>query len=544
MTVVLALAAVSPLHAQEASSQGAAGQEKIITKAADDVRSQLDRLVELEKTLGPLGRSFLTKAQYGLTLKEKVSTALEDLRGQMGGAADPERSFQVLVERVGDFGQNLPKAGTDAASRDLQNISVALERVSRVLSPSEQQAAHDVRRAAVETEFRAFEELLGQRLANAQETIQAGTAFLAAVEGFAAADETIKNRMTTLRGAMKNLEVANRRSKAAVLVPEETARRLEESERLAAQAAIMAIKGAGTIEEALALFDRRNKQVRPTLQAADSAAEAIHARHPGWINGQRINILVSLLILSGAILYYISQAQKGSKFFIRRIAGLSALDDAVGRATEMGRPIVFVTGIKDVDDVQTLAGMSILSLVARKAAEYDTKLFVPCCAPLAYSMAQEVVKESFLRAGRPDAYSQDDIRFLTSDQFGFVAGVDGIMVRERVAACFYLGKFYAESLILAETGNGIGAIQIAGTAETAQLPFFVAACDYTLIGEELFAASAYLSGEPRLLGSLRGQDVGKAIMIVACVVGALVQILISYEALPESLSVARLFTAR
>ena len=46
-----------------------------------------------------------------------------------------------------------------------------------------------------------------------------------------------------------------------------------------------------------------------------------------------------------------------------------------------------------------------------------------------------------------------------------------------------------ESLILAETGNTIGAIQVAGTAMPAQLPFFVAACDYTLIGEEFFAAS-------------------------------------------------------
>jgi len=82
-----------------------------------------------------------------------------------------------------------------------------------------------------------------------------------------------------------------------------------------------------------------------------------------------------------------------------------------------------------------------------------------------------------------------------------------------------MGAFYAESLILAETGNSIGAIQIAGTAMPAQLPFFVAACDYTLIGEELFAASAYLSKEPKLLGSLKGQDLGKAIILLAILVG-------------------------
>jgi hypothetical protein len=82
-----------------------------------------------------------------------------------------------------------------------------------------------------------------------------------------------------------------------------------------------------------------------------------------------------------------------------------------------------------------------------------------------------------------------------------------------------MGSFFAESLLLAEVANSVGAIQIAGTAQTAQLPFFVAACDYTLLGEEFFAASAYLSGEPDQLGSLKGQDVGKLIVAAVVVFG-------------------------
>jgi hypothetical protein len=114
------------------------------------------------------------------------------------------------------------------------------------------------------------------------------------------------------------------------------------------------------------------------------------------------------------------------------------------------------------------------------------------------------------------------------------------MVRAKPAACFYAGTFFAESLILAETGNSIGAIQIAGTAEAAQLPFFVAACDYTLIGEELFAASAYLSGEPHQLGSLKGQDAGKALAGVLLTAGCFVATL---SALVPNWSVPRLVLA-
>ncbi len=232
-------------------------------------------------------------------------------------------------------------------------------------------------------------------------------------------------------------------------------------------------------------------------------------------------MLIILAIISAVIMYFIEQGKRGKDLFIRRIAGLTAVEDAVGRATEMGRPVLYIPGIMDMDDIQTIASMVILGRVAAKTAEYGSPLMVPTCRSVVMSVAQEVVKASYIQAGRPDAYVKESISYLTDDQFGYAAGVDGIMVRERPAAIFMLGTFYAESLILAETGRGVGAIQIAGTAMPSQIPFFVAACDYTLIGEELFAASAYLSKEPKLLGSLRGQDVAKLFFMIVIVLGVI-----------------------
>ena len=195
--------------------------------------------------------------------------------------------------------------------------------------------------------------------------------------------------------------------------------------------------------------------------------------------------------------------------------------EAVGRATEMGRPILYVPGIQDMDDLQTVAGVTVLGRVAKTAAEYDAKIEVPVSRSLVMSAARETVHSSYLTAGRTDAYNPDLIYYVTDEQFGYTAYVSGLIVREKPAACFYMGCFYAESLILAETGNSVGAIQIAGTAMPSQLPFFVAACDYTLIGEEFFAASAYLSGQPDQLGSLKGQDVGKLIVAAVLIIGCL-----------------------
>ncbi|MEC7353036.1 MAG: DUF6754 domain-containing protein, partial [Planctomycetota bacterium] len=157
--------------------------------------------------------------------------------------------------------------------------------------------------------------------------------------------------------------------------------------------------------------------------------------------------------------------------------------------------------------------------VAKTAAEYDAKIEVPTSRSLVMTASRETVHASYFSAGRPDAYNPDLIYYVTDEQFGFVAYVSGMMTREKPAACFYMGSFFAESLILAETGNSVGAIQIAGTANPSQLPFFVAACDYTLIGEEFFAASAYLSGQPDQLGSLKGQDVGKILAGLFILVG-------------------------
>ena len=234
-------------------------------------------------------------------------------------------------------------------------------------------------------------------------------------------------------------------------------------------------------------------------------------------NHARTLNLIGVVVICLALILYIYLAGK-KKLFIRRIAGLEALDEAVGRSTEMGKPVLYVTGLADVDDIQTLAALSILSHVAKKTAEYDTPILATTSRAVTFSAAQEVVRDAFTIAGRPDSFSVESVRYISDDQFGYAAGVDGLMVREKPAANFYMGKFYAESLIFAETGNATGAIQIAGTAQANQLPFFVAACDYTLIGEELFAASAYLSGDPLQVGSLRGQDVGKAIVMVILVV--------------------------
>ncbi len=224
-------------------------------------------------------------------------------------------------------------------------------------------------------------------------------------------------------------------------------------------------------------------------------------------------LLLMIIIYTVVIIYLVESVRKGKDLFVRKISGLDTLDEAVGRATEMGRPVLYVPGSSSMSDIATIASLNILGPVAKKIAEYETKLIIPNRDPIVMTVAKEVVKESYSEAGRPDVYNDNDIFFLTDSQFGYAAAVSGIMTREKPATNLLLGMFWAESLIMAEAGNTTGAIQIAGTDAVTQLPFFITSCDYTIIGEELYAASAYLSREPLLLGTLKAQDYFKGLII-------------------------------
>ncbi len=240
-----------------------------------------------------------------------------------------------------------------------------------------------------------------------------------------------------------------------------------------------------------------------------------------WFNTDKSATLIASLLFGLLVFIFVHLARRGKDLYIRPIAGIDEIDNAIGRATEMGRPILFCPGLSGIGDVATLAGLSILGRIAKKAAEYDTRILVPCRDYIVIPIAQEIVREAHYEAGRPDSFDKNNIFFVSDQQFAYVAGVNGVMIREKTATNFYMGMFYAESLIMTETGNTTGAIQIAGTDAVTQIPFFITTCDYTLIGEELYAASAYLARQPLMLGTLKAQDYAKFFILLFLVLGTL-----------------------
>lgn len=237
-------------------------------------------------------------------------------------------------------------------------------------------------------------------------------------------------------------------------------------------------------------------------------------RDTGWFG------IVFTYLMVAFILFNIARAKKGKDLFIRRIPGLNAIDEAIGRATEMGRPVLMVPGLGSLNAISVQA-LNIFAYVAKTAARFANPIRVCCGDAAVYTVAQEIIRDTYQSEGMIERYDVDSVRFVSDRQFAFAAGVSGTILREQTAATFFMGEFFAESLIFAETANSVGAIQVASSTQLTQTPFFIAACDYVLIGDEFYAASAYLTRQPVLLGSLVGQDWSKSMVIALLVAGTI-----------------------
>lgn len=226
----------------------------------------------------------------------------------------------------------------------------------------------------------------------------------------------------------------------------------------------------------------------------------------------RTNVLI-ISILFFLLFFYLllSVRKKKDAMYIRKITGLDAIDEAVGRATEMGKPVFYDSGIDEIKNPQTIASMLILKYVAKRVAEFKAEIYFPAYDPVVMQVADEMIHTGYLDAGVPEDYKRDNVFFLTNDQFAYASGLSGLTARKKPASCFHFGAYAAESLLIAEAGFAAGAIQVAGTVQSTQLPFFIAACDHTLIGEELFAAAAYLSRDPGIVSNLKISDYAKIV---------------------------------
>lgn len=240
-------------------------------------------------------------------------------------------------------------------------------------------------------------------------------------------------------------------------------------------------------------------------------------------------VLAFLLLFLPLVLFFTSRVRGGREVSLRRIAAFEALPNLIGQAAESGRALhvgLGSGGMGNQDTASALAGLTILGYLADQAAVFDSPPVVTVADMALLPVAQDVLRNGYLRQQRLRGYQPTAVRFLGPTPAVYAAGVMDVLEHEEVTANAIIGQVGDEYLLIGETGAKRGINQIVGTPNVGALPFVFATADAPLIGEEVFAGGAYLLRLPEHIASLLTQDWMRLLLAAAILAGVLWQTLL------------------
>ena len=132
-----------------------------------------------------------------------------------------------------------------------------------------------------------------------------------------------------------------------------------------------------------------------------------------------------LLIISSILAYLFMYLGKTRKFKLRDIPGVAALEEAVGRCTEMGRPMFLTDGHKLTLKLfgrtggSMVAGQTILRYVCALCARNKVPVYVTMGQEEAIPLTNANMYEAFLKEGAPEMHNPDNIRFYPNHSYGY-----------------------------------------------------------------------------------------------------------------------------
>jgi len=235
--------------------------------------------------------------------------------------------------------------------------------------------------------------------------------------------------------------------------------------------------------------------------------------------------LAFLLLFGGLFAFFAAQIRRGHKPGLRQIRAFDMVKGLMGRTVESGRPLhlsLGVGGLANQTTADTLAGLAVLQSLSEQGAETGFPPTVSMADPMALLFAQNVVRRA--HAGRPLGVEEAtrQLRWIAPQPAAYAAGVMNILDAEQVDSNVMVGYFGDEYLLMGETAARHGMAHLGGTSNPNTLPFIYISAQQTLLGEEIYAAGAYLKNIPTHLASLVAQDAMRWLVALVILGGVLV----------------------
>lgn len=237
-----------------------------------------------------------------------------------------------------------------------------------------------------------------------------------------------------------------------------------------------------------------------------------------------LTLLIAILLVVILMLLHHQRALGGARPIVRRpIGALELVRRALAYGAETGRAIHLSPGSGAVGGrattAETVAGLLAAERVATEAALNGAPILASSGDAVAHLALRGTLRQAYQRAGLGQDYDPVNVQLLAhQDPMAYASGVTTLYGRQRLQASQLIGSFGQEFLLAGEVGAQRDVPQLAGATTTTALPLVYLAADGALIGEEIYAAEAYLARTPGPAARLLTQDALRTVVIVAIVV--------------------------
>lgn len=231
--------------------------------------------------------------------------------------------------------------------------------------------------------------------------------------------------------------------------------------------------------------------------------------------------LLFLLIFGALIVVFsfVYRVQKRSN--LRVIPAFQHLRRAIDLAVEDGSRVHVSIGRADItgpNSAAALVALSMLHRVTQIAADSDRPPVVTTGDGALAILAQDTLRSAFQSLGTIENYSPTYGRAAGLTPFSYAAGAFPIIRDEHVSANFLLGSFGHELAFISTAAGRKPIVTLAGADSLPAQSILYVTADDQLIGEEVYAAGAYLDAGAMHIASLRAQDVIRWLLVAFIII--------------------------
>ena len=232
---------------------------------------------------------------------------------------------------------------------------------------------------------------------------------------------------------------------------------------------------------------------------------------------------LAVIVLSIILLLVLSALQRNTSPKLRAIPALTRLYRAIGLSVEDGTRLLVGLGNTSLltgSAGAPLAGLGMLRHLTERTSLSDRPPVAVAGEASLALLAQDSLEAGYQGAGAGEFYQPTTGRVAGLTPFSSAAGTLPILRDENVSAAVFMGHFGVEAGLLADAAERENAFVVGSSDDLAAQSVWFAAAPEALIGEELFAAGAYLGANSSQTASLTVQDILRWIIILAMLTGA------------------------